>query len=411
MKSFLRSCVRTLFSFEALFVLFLFAGVYKADPRFGWVPVDLTALLFGLSVLALLVIIIRGGLKLDSRSLLLVGFGLVFALYATASFAWTPAPDMKYTQGKALSTATLMIWPLIASSFVVAADSRRIKRFLVCLFIFSSWIAIESFSVYVKMNEFNFIIALGGERGQASYLPLGRVLGLGAVVVSGYLIFFAKSFRARASAFLVFSFYFFVLLVLGGKGPFVAAMISLFVPLAVGWRMSLKHPLKIKKYVIFIVVFVLIAGGVVITLIVTGNLTVTLARLVRGVSYSERLDIYNEAVRFWMQKPIFGHGIGSWPELLNLGDGRYYAHNIILEILSELGLIGLFLFMPIVILSFRALGKRQLIRNDPYRLLLLMMLVNTGINALFSGDLPDNRVLFAMFGLLMFFKREEPALG
>ena len=39
-------------SFEGLFVLFLFARIYKSDPRFDWLPVDITALLFGLSILS-----------------------------------------------------------------------------------------------------------------------------------------------------------------------------------------------------------------------------------------------------------------------------------------------------------------------------------------------------------------------
>ena len=40
----------TLLSFELCHVFFLFAGRIKADPRFGWVPFDLTALFFFLSV-------------------------------------------------------------------------------------------------------------------------------------------------------------------------------------------------------------------------------------------------------------------------------------------------------------------------------------------------------------------------
>ena len=41
---------RGVFSFEVVFVLFIFAGLYKADPRLAWFPVDLTLLLFIVSV-------------------------------------------------------------------------------------------------------------------------------------------------------------------------------------------------------------------------------------------------------------------------------------------------------------------------------------------------------------------------
>jgi hypothetical protein len=41
---------RGVMSFEVIFVLFIFAGLYKADPRLAWFPVDLTLLLFLVSV-------------------------------------------------------------------------------------------------------------------------------------------------------------------------------------------------------------------------------------------------------------------------------------------------------------------------------------------------------------------------
>ena len=47
----LREIPRSLFSLEALVLLYMFAGLYKDDPRFAWIPVDPTALFFALSVL------------------------------------------------------------------------------------------------------------------------------------------------------------------------------------------------------------------------------------------------------------------------------------------------------------------------------------------------------------------------
>jgi hypothetical protein len=35
---------------EALMVLYVFAGIYKGDPRFAWMPVDPTGLFLALSV-------------------------------------------------------------------------------------------------------------------------------------------------------------------------------------------------------------------------------------------------------------------------------------------------------------------------------------------------------------------------
>ena len=64
--------VTTLLSLEALFVLFLMAGRYKADPRFAWVAewtsLDVTALTFGATGLAALLVVLRRGYRLPAAA-------------------------------------------------------------------------------------------------------------------------------------------------------------------------------------------------------------------------------------------------------------------------------------------------------------------------------------------------------
>ena len=67
-----------LFTFEALFVLFLFAGRFKTDPRLQWVPVDLTLLFFVASVGVGLVLLVKRRFRVsrNSFSLLLLALAL-----------------------------------------------------------------------------------------------------------------------------------------------------------------------------------------------------------------------------------------------------------------------------------------------------------------------------------------------
>ncbi|MDA1192877.1 MAG: hypothetical protein O3A46_14480, partial [Candidatus Poribacteria bacterium] len=82
----------------------------------------------------------------------------------------------------------------------------------------------------------------------------------------------------------------------------------------------------------------------------------------------------------------------------------------ILEILVETGLIGLVLFLLLLLYGRRCLGGFAQIRNDPRRILIALFLVNTFINAMISGDLLDNRMMFAMIGLMLIGSKDrEPA--
>ena len=41
-----RDILRSIVSFETTLVLYLFASLYKGDPRFAWIPIDPTAMFF-----------------------------------------------------------------------------------------------------------------------------------------------------------------------------------------------------------------------------------------------------------------------------------------------------------------------------------------------------------------------------
>jgi hypothetical protein len=58
----MRSALGFVFSFEAALVLFLFAGVYKDEAFLAWLPVDVTAGFFALSVVAGLYLVWKRGL-------------------------------------------------------------------------------------------------------------------------------------------------------------------------------------------------------------------------------------------------------------------------------------------------------------------------------------------------------------
>lgn len=84
-------------------------------------------------------------------------------------------------------------------------------------------------------------------------------------------------------------------------------------------------------------------------------------------------------------------------------DVRLYPHNIILELAAENGFVGVFAFLAMIGLAFgKALPR---LRFEEGTAKIANKYVTTAcffalLNAMVTGDLNDNRMLFAMIALL-----------
>ena len=114
-----------------------------------------------------------------------------------------------------------------------------------------------------------------------------------------------------------------------------------------------------------------------------------------GESINGRLVLISQAFKIIFSSFsnfLFGAGIGSFGILTIGKDIRYYPHNFILEIWSELGLIGLIIFLLIVFFSIR---KVRISFNDLNIFPVLYIL----LNFLKSGSLADMRILFTILAI------------
>lgn len=389
-----------LFSFEMLFVLFLFAGIYKADPRLEWVPVDLTALFFVLSVISGLIIMAKRGFAFKKKPLVLVLLYVAFAGYVLLSYLWTPGKV--YSTQKMLYILTLVLWALSAPALVISVDSNRLKRLGIIYVLFSSIVAIEALTHYFMADQHGFITVFG-----SNYLGLGCVIGLAFLLLFAYFMFWARNVYWKLFTIAIASLYLWLLLVAGGRGPLLATILSGLVPLIFAIHLNLKKKtVRARNYVLPMLIMVIVAISLFVYLAETGHITQTYSRLLiltqagMGDSAGARLQHYVHAIEYWKQAPIFGYGIGSWPIINGDIDMRGYPHNIILEILVELGLIGALIFFTLIIYALLILAPVKSIGDEPIKLILLMLMVYMLLNSMVSGDIPDNRLLFSCIGLM-----------
>lgn len=77
--------------------------------------------------------------------------------------------------------------------------------------------------------------------------------------------------------------------------------------------------------------------------------------------FSGRLDIWSNAIKMFLENPFLGNGIASFESAY--GEG-YYTHNIILELLTEIGIFGtLIAIIWFCVYSYKAFYKQSRVKK------------------------------------------------
>jgi O-antigen ligase len=391
-----RQVLASLVSFEALLVLYLFAGLYKEDPRFAWIPIDPTLMFFALSVMVggfiiLLSPIHKKGLPVILAMVCLVTW-LLFSLLWSGSRIYGPA--------KVLFMATLVMWAVIACALIIAPDPERVRRLFTLLLLLGLWVGIEVVWIYLEA---------GGQAGriyfgEANYLLLGRLCGIAALVALAAWLY-GRGGPAGWLCLALFVGFAFVLVIGGGRGPLLATVLPLLIPVALGIRLTTRKILYSATQLSVLVLLLATAVGFAFYGEVTGHRLATFERFERLVdgefsgSEEARSNLYAEASGVWLEAPVVGHGAGGWTSATGRPDEARYPHNVIAELLVEGGMVGLVLFVAVVATALRGASFERL-RRDPQAVCALMLFANGLINALLSMDLPGNRAMFLALGLL-----------
>lgn len=403
MRTFVKQGVRHFFSFETILVLFLFAGSFKSASFIqSAVPVDLTLFFFLLSIFTGLVILFKKNWIVKMDSFYMMTVFILLTAYSIASVMWSPSED--YAREKALYMATTVLWSVAASALIISEDERRVRRFIVLLIIMGSWQSLQSLKAYLGSSEEGFITIMG-----ASYLGTGQIIGLGAIAVLSALLLSNQRVLLRFPALVLYIAMVLALFILGGRGPLLGTFLAMLFALAYAVKVD-GYKLFIRKYAFFILLLAASALIFIWYLIITGHETQTVARLLMLVEGSDtssagiRAEYYGRSVEFWKQAPLFGHGLGSWPVLYDGTDQRNYPHNMFLEVLAELGIIGFSLLCLLLALGMKNLLRSQAIRENQPSMGVALLFVCSFFNILVSGDLPDNRTFFCLLGLMPFIK-------
>lgn len=392
----LRQLAALVVSFESLFVLFLFSGAYRLAPALSWIPVNLTVVFMAASALVGLYLLWRRSFVVRCRALVQLLCLLALFAYIVLSLLWTPGQD--YARDKVLAVVTVVTWSACGSALIVSHEPVRLKRFVGALLALATVVALASLDYTGGL----LIPALG-----VNYLNVGRLVGMGVLCALAYLLFDRDLSLKRLLALALLLLLAWVLLSLKGRAPVLATAVAALVPLLGIRRLSDGRPLSRGYEATLLAVLALVVLLLLALLLLGADMPLSIRRALRSFTQggSESDAVHAEfnlaAVALWWRRPLLGYGVGSFGAVyLGVADVPIYPHNLILEILVEQGVLGLGLFTLAVCQGWRALGPVYALRNDPWRMLVLMLFVHAFVNAMFSGDIPGNRVLFAMMGLM-----------
>jgi O-antigen ligase len=270
------------------------------------------------------------------------------------------------------------------------------------------------FGVYVAMAVAaaiynSFLLATGGANKQFSnrysldasidVIGLGRTMGEVSLVLL-FLIVRAETVRTRVLLLLALAPVAITFVSSGSRGPVIGMVVAL--PSVLLWRAA--SPVVARRLALSLVA----VGGLAVLAVVAlvppeaTQRSLSIFQTTQETGDTSRIVLWSEAVHAFSQNlthTIVGIGTGGYAAISSTG--ALYPHNIMLEVGSELGVLGLLALAAFVIsVIVRLLGV--LARGGEsagWSGLLLTLFVFSLVNAQFSGDVPYNSGLFLWGGL------------
>lgn len=399
---------RDLLSFEMVFVLYLYAGTFKQTEFLGPVneTLDLTlaTLLLGAAVGALIAL---RGLRWPGRSVnTYLAFYALFLVYASVSYLLTDGHSQD-ARRKFREFVLLDTWAVLAP-LVIINTPVRIKRFLRLLFWFVVLTSMDSVlrGGYLAQSQ-RLVGAFGGE----GYQWLGIVAATGIILLFAALVTLRKEEKTWVHSLGASS--------LGGVMVWVMflsraqqALLALMAALAFLAYRTAVFRLQVRTLLLygavaslFIVAFLgirayLLSGSVAVELGVRELLSFLDVGVHEALERTNRPLLWAEGVRVWGEDPLFGAGFASFREVSTYMTWRH-PHNLFIEALSELGLVGFVLAGGLVFLPLRAIVRERNTLREPAFLMLGAVWVLMFCAAMVGGDFTDNRVLLAYGSLVL----------
>ena len=363
--------------FKIILVLYLFVGIV---PNMEAIDKVVTQWLY-LNVLNTIVLATLFTLKIDIKKYFLNKSSLLFTLL----FLWSLL-SIFFTINKVESLVVLSQLFALTISFIILliCFSKIENAFKYFSTIITFYLIIELIRIYLPFSNSDFDLSLIFKRssyflGFAANVNITAFSILYKIPFFIYTIFNLKKIKTAGLIFLcliVFSLVFFASGTLNSTRGAILTY-SLLSPVLLVLATMLYFKLKQKRLLIIsLTYFLALVLSFPINSFVSNyldqsesNLSNRVSSLVSLIdqeretdtSINQRLAFYSQALNHISENPIFGTGIGNW-KIKSIDTNKeniigyqvpYHVHNDFLEIATEIGLIGLALYLLLLYKGFK----------------------------------------------------------
>jgi len=284
---------------------------------------------------------------------------ILFIVYSTLSLIWTLNLEYGIYKISCLLFDTLIA--LIGFSFIKPNDVAKIVKYLLLLFLVYSTIIFLSAIFYKGYSIFGFCKNVFGSIVLfSSFILISKFpFAKNKILLITLISLFSAGHRAGLVAFLLST-----ITLLPNKFFGLSALIIVY--------LLVHSPLHDKIYILYVYKcfedFTFLVGNLSSILVAPEYILSKVSTISHRLAYVINFRFYDSFI-----KNMIGLGIGSfnyyWCKITGNLSSRLYPHNILIEIYSELGLIGIIIF----IVSF--LRLYTLIKNLFLKKLIICMFI------------------------------------
>lgn len=338
---------------------------------------------------------LRYGCKVLKSFLRAFSLFSILAVYFMVGLLWTQSRG--YGFDKVWRFIILTGW-VFAGPLFVSSGFSSFRHFFWVLTTVAAVMAIDALMRWRGFGRIAFVTAFG-----SNYIALARAGGLGFLTANGLLLPLERKRTVRCILWIAAFLCLWAALRAGARGPVLALIISSLLFLVTGLR---SPRLLMDRFTLRLGVVLMLTGVLVWVLgqILFPTLFFRFRVLTTEIGQSalERFNLYHMAIDLWADSPIWGHGPGQFGSKVTGEDVRLYPHNIFLELGVETGIVGVMIFISLVGYTLGKGFQFLCHSKGTIRIVVRYLLAACSfmlLNAMVSGDINDNRLLFTFIGL------------
>lgn len=327
------------------YFVFLYSGLIKWIPF----PVDFT-LFFGFFTLLFLL----NDIRKEKFKLYSITIGYLYLVFFIFSLFYMLTYFYSLSTVYAAIKVRGVFLNMLAFTFPITSIRCDYSKNITTIITTLSLLMI-GFLSFLLINDLFILFILPDEQQIKLFnVAIPTYLDVGAFIsISFILLLNINSIYATLIKIVVFYF----LIILGGRGP----LLTLIFIVMISFLIKKQDLSKYFIYLFILVFLVLLYFYFDLSFIDFDRLNI-FKNYGSDESVNDRIIFIGKCIGGFIDKPIFGNGIGATGMLISGQDIVLYPHNLFVEILAEFGMVGFVLFASIFIFFIQTIVHKKIPR-------------------------------------------------